>query len=84
MKIIDEILEMYQHHLTGDEEDADIIAFSILESMDRSDLIDTIKEMEDQELYSMVGMYMIELLKQKLGTMEVENPSESTVRRHYH
>ncbi|MCA1032473.1 DUF6154 family protein [Bacillus timonensis] len=67
MKLIDEIFELYKDKLTGDEEDADIIAFSILEQLDREDVMDLLKELKDQELYDLVGFYMIERLKAKMA-----------------
>jgi glycosylphosphatidylinositol transamidase (GPIT) subunit GPI8 len=67
MKIIDDLYEMYRNRLTGDEEDADILAFSVLEQLDREDLLDMIKELSDQELYNLVGFYMIENLKGKMA-----------------
>ncbi|MEH7387356.1 DUF6154 family protein [Bacillus sp. JJ1521] len=67
MKIIDEIYEMYRNKLTGDEEDADIIAFSVLEQFEREDLIDLLGDLTDQELRNLVGFYMIENLKAKMA-----------------
>ncbi len=67
MKLIDELYEMYRHKLTGDEEDADILAFSVLEQLDREDLLQLIEELSDQELYNLVGFYMIENLKAKMA-----------------
>ncbi|WP_078544402.1 DUF6154 family protein [Litchfieldia alkalitelluris] len=67
MKLIDELYEMYRHKLTGDEEDADILAFSVLEQLDREDMIQLIKDLSDQELYNLVGFYMIENLKGKMA-----------------
>ncbi|MEH7379644.1 DUF6154 family protein [Bacillus sp. JJ1533] len=67
MKIIDEIYEMYRDKLTGDEEDADIIAFSVLEQFAREDLIDLLSDLSDQELRNLVGFYMIENLKAKMA-----------------
>lgn len=67
MKIIDEIYEMYRNKLTGDEEDADIIAFSVLEQFGREDLIDLLSDLPDQELRNLVGFYMIENLKAKMA-----------------
>ncbi|MDR4889325.1 cytosolic protein [Bacillus sp. HNG] len=67
MKIIDEIYEMYRNKLTGDEEDADIIAFSVLEQFAREDLIDLLSDLTDQELRNLVGFYMIENLKAKMA-----------------
>ncbi|QOR65965.1 cytosolic protein [Cytobacillus suaedae] len=70
MKFIDELYEMYRHKLTGDEEDADILAFSVLEQLDRDDMITLIEELSDQELYNLVGFYMIEKLKAKMAREE--------------
>lgn len=67
MKIIDEIYEMYRDKLTGDEEDADIIAFSVLEQFDREDLLALLNDLSDQELNNLVGFYMIENLKAKMA-----------------
>lgn len=70
MKFIDELYEMYRHKLTGDEEDADILAFSVLEQLNREDMITLIEELSDQELYNLVGFYMIEKLKAKMAREE--------------
>ena len=70
MKFIDELYEMYRHKLTGDEEDADILAFSVLEQLNRDDMITLIEELSDQELYNLVGFYMIEKLKAKMAREE--------------
>ncbi|MBD8068568.1 DUF6154 family protein [Bacillus sp. PS06] len=67
MKLIDELYEMYRNKLTGDEEDADILAFSVLEQLDREDMLQLIAELSDQELYNLVGFYMIENLKGKMA-----------------
>jgi hypothetical protein len=70
MKFIDELYELYRHKLTGDEEDADILAFSVLEQLNRDDMITLIEELSDQELYNLVGFYMIEKLKAKMAREE--------------
>lgn len=67
MKLIDDLYKMYSHILTGDEEDADIIVFSILEALNRKDILELIEDMSEQELYSMVGIYMIEKFKSKMA-----------------
>lgn len=67
MKLIDDLYKMYSHILTGDEEDADIIVFSVLEALKRKDLLELIEEMSEHELYSMVGMYMLEKFKTKMA-----------------
>jgi hypothetical protein len=67
LKLVDELYEMYKHHFTGDEEDVDIIAFSVLEQLNRKNLFNLLSELEDQELYDLVGLYLIEGLKGKLA-----------------
>jgi hypothetical protein len=70
MKLIDELYEMYRHKLTGDEEDIDMLAFAFLEEMSREDLLHIIKEMDTQELYDLMGLYLIESLKGKFAQEE--------------
>ncbi|WP_338083662.1 DUF6154 family protein [Bacillus mesophilus] len=67
LKLVDELYEMYKHHFTGDEEDVDIIAFSVLEQLNRKNMFNLLSELEDQELYDLVGLYLIEGLKGKLA-----------------
>ncbi len=67
MKLVDELYEMYKHHFTGDEEDVDIIAFSVLEQLNRKNMLNLLSELEDQELYDLLGLYLIEGLKGKLA-----------------
>lgn len=66
-KLIDDLYNMYSHILTGDEEDADIIIFSVLEALKRKDILELIEEMHEQELYSMVGIYLLEKFKNKMA-----------------
>lgn len=68
MKIIDELYELYRHKLTGDEEDIDILAFAFLEEMNRDDLLRIIHELNNQELYDLMGLYLIESLKGKFAS----------------
>ncbi|OHX49078.1 DUF6154 family protein [Cytobacillus oceanisediminis] len=68
MKLIDELYELYRNKLTGDEEDIDMLAFAFLEEMDREDLLNIIKDLENQELYDLMGLYLIESLKGKFAS----------------
>lgn len=84
MKLVDELYEMYKHHFTGDEEDVDIIAFSVLEQLNRKNLFNLLSELDDQELYDLVGLYLIEGLKGKLAKegllpMKETNPEKRTI-----
>jgi hypothetical protein len=67
MKLVDELYELYRHKLTGDEEDIDMLAFAFLEEMSRDDLLKLIQEMDEQELTSLMGLYLIESLKGKFA-----------------
>ena len=67
MKLVDELYELYREKLTGDEEDIDMLAFAFLEEMTRDDLLHLIYEMDEQELYNLMGLYLIENLKVKFA-----------------
>ncbi|WP_264738837.1 DUF6154 family protein [Cytobacillus firmus] len=68
MKLIDELYELYRNKLTGDEEDIDMLAFAFLEEMDREDLLNIIRDLDNQELYDLMGLYLIESLKGKFAS----------------
>lgn len=70
MKLVDELYELYRDKLTGDDEDIDMLAFAFLEEMNRDDLIHIIKELDTQELYDLIGLYLIESLKGKFAQEE--------------
>lgn len=67
MKLVDELFEIYQDRLTGDDEDIDIITFAVLEESTRADLIKIVEEMNDNELQSFIRFYIIESLKGKFA-----------------
>lgn len=70
MKLVDELYRLYRNKMTGDEEDIDMLAFAFLEEMSRDDLLAMIKEMDQQELYDLIGLYLIEGLKMKFAQEE--------------
>ena len=70
MKLVDELFDLYRNKLTGDEEDIDMLTFAFLEEMSREDLLGIIHDMEEQELYDLVGLYLIESLKAKFAQEE--------------
>jgi hypothetical protein len=67
MRFVDQLYEYYKDRLTGDEEDVEIITFSILEELSRNDLVKFINEMDDEELVTMFSLYFIESLKAKMA-----------------
>jgi hypothetical protein len=72
VKLVDEIYEFYKHKLTGDEEDIDMLAFAFLEEMTYEDLLSIVKDLNKQELYDLVGVYLIEGLKGKFAQEEFD------------
>jgi hypothetical protein len=70
MKLIDELFELYRNKLTGDDEDIDMLAFAILEEMSREDILQMIHDLSTQELYNLLGVYLIESLKEKFAQEE--------------
>jgi hypothetical protein len=70
VKLVDELYEMYRNKLTGDEEDIDMLAFAFLEEMSRDDLLGLLHDMDKQELYDLMGLYLIESLKGKFAREE--------------
>jgi ribosomal 50S subunit-associated protein YjgA (DUF615 family) len=79
MKFIDEVYDYYKNLLTGDEEDALAIVIGLLEDHDRSDLLKLIDQMTEDEMYHMVVIYMVEMLRKRMvddgvgGSDEVKN-----------
>ena len=67
MKFIDDLYEYYKDRLTGDEEDAEAVAMSILDELNRRDVLKLICEMTDEELLGMFGLYLFESLKAKMA-----------------
>ena len=67
MKLVDELYQLYRDKLTGDDEDIDMLAFAFLEELSREDILHLIQEMDEQELFTLMGLYLIEGLKGKFA-----------------
>ena len=70
MKLVDELFELYRDKLTGDDEDIDMLAFAVLEEMNREDILHLIQDLTTQELYNLIGVYLIESLREKFAQEE--------------
>ena len=70
LKLIDEIFEMYRGKIRGTQEDLDIIAFTILEQLDRGELLSMVKDMSEEELAYFIRLYIVESLKGKIEKQE--------------
>lgn len=66
MKRIDEMFEMYKNHLTGDEEDLLVIIYGMLEDYTVEDLHQFFRELEEEDKFEMVTLYIYEKLRLKM------------------
>ncbi|MRX71898.1 cytosolic protein [Bacillus lacus] len=77
MRFIDELYEFYRSQFSGEELDAEIVAASVLEELDRKEVIKVLGELDDEELYGLLGFYLVESLKARMardGVFEGEKP----------
>lgn len=65
MGFVDKLYYLYRDKLTGDEEDILAIVLDILQEHNREELITIIKDMDDEEVYQMVGGYLVDMLRLK-------------------
>jgi hypothetical protein len=66
---------LYRDKLTGDDEDIDILALAVLEQLDRKDVMQLINELEDRELYNLMGIYIIDSLKKRFAKEDFQSPT---------
>lgn len=65
MKLVDELFELYHNKLAADDEDIHMLTLAILEELSYEDLLTIVHDMDEQDLYSMVGLFLIEGIKGK-------------------
>ncbi|GEC91803.1 DUF6154 family protein [Brevibacillus brevis] len=75
MRFIDEVYKLYKGHFNGDEEDITAIVVGILAEQSRDDLLDLVKEMDEEELFHMLATYMIEVMKRKVAMDDEQSPT---------
>lgn len=68
MKFIDDLYNLYRDHLTGDEEDAIALVLGVLQDQDREDMLNLVQDMNEEEVFQMLSMFLIELMRQKMAT----------------
>lgn len=83
MKFVDNMYNLYKDQLVGDEEDALIIVSGLLEELDRKHLMELIDEVDDYEMFEMLGNYLVYKLRLKMAeegsgrnNMEIETDGE--------
>lgn len=67
MKFINDLYELYKDQLVGDEEDAVALVLYALRDHERDDLIKFVQQMSDDEVYQMLGNFLIDKLKDKMA-----------------
>lgn len=67
MKFINELYELYKEQLVGDEEDAVALILYTLQDHNRKDFLTLIEGMDEDEVYQMVGQFLIEKLRDKMA-----------------
>ena len=82
MRLVDELFAMYRDKLSGDEEDLDVITFTVLEHYNCEELMGIIKDMDEFELQYFVRMYLLETLKGKFAQYEGKSPYHSSSHLH--
>ncbi|MDB5084575.1 MAG: hypothetical protein JWN30_1461 [Bacilli bacterium] len=84
MKFVEQMYLLYKDQLTGDDEDALVIVSSILSDLNKEHMLEIIQEMSNQEVYQMLGTYLVERLNQKLGQEGAGGPEYPVDSDHLH
>lgn len=66
MKFVDELYEFYKNKLIADDEDIDLIVYSIMQELSRDDMLQILGELSDNELYQITGRYIALKLHEKI------------------
>ncbi|SFS64507.1 DUF6154 family protein [Marininema halotolerans] len=85
MRFVEDIYSLYRDQLGEDEDNAVSVVLSILEDHSRNDMMNLIKEMDDDEVLQMVGVYLVEMLKMKMaqeGKLTEWDDSSNSARYH--
>ncbi|AMA71957.1 MULTISPECIES: DUF6154 family protein [Aneurinibacillus] len=67
MKLVDNIYNLYRDKLVGEEEDVPAIVMSLLHGQSKEELLQWIQEMQETEIYQMLGLYLMEMLRMKMA-----------------
>ena len=66
MKFVDELSNFYKDKLLADEEDVDLLIYSIMQDLSREEMLRVLSELNDNELYQITGSYLAFKLKEKI------------------
>jgi hypothetical protein len=80
MKLVNDIYNLYRDKLTGDEEDVPAIVMSLLHGQSKEELLQWIQEMQESEVYQMLGLYLMEMLRIKMAEEGIGDVRPETTR----
>ncbi|WP_078410986.1 DUF6154 family protein [Priestia abyssalis] len=66
MTFVDELYQAYKDQLSSQEVDAELLTASVLDELGREDVLDLLKELKDEDLFGLFGLYLIENLKRRI------------------
>jgi hypothetical protein len=84
LKLIDDIFNLYRDRFTGNDEDVMTVVMGILQEQNKEAMIDWISEMQESEIYQMLGLYLMEMLRIKLLEEGIVTPSSTDKAPRYH
>ncbi|MDI3257032.1 MAG: DUF6154 family protein [Kyrpidia sp.] len=67
MRFVDDLYALYKDQLTGDDEDAVMIVSGVLQELSRAELLELVSQLDRDELFQMVGRYLIDQLREKMN-----------------
>jgi hypothetical protein len=80
MKLVNDIYNLYRDKLTGDEEDVPAIVMSLLHGQSKEELLQWVQEMQEPEVYQMLGLYLMEMLRIKMAEEGIGDVRPETTR----
>lgn len=66
MTFVDDLYQAYKRQLSSQEIDAELLAASVLDELSHEDVVDLLKELTDEDLFGLYGLYLIENLKRRI------------------
>jgi hypothetical protein len=67
MTFADELYLAYKHQLSGREIDAELLTASVLDELNREDVLDLLGELKEDDLFGLFGLYLIDHLKKRMN-----------------
>lgn len=79
MKFVDDLFKLYKDHLISTDDAAVEIVLTLFADHNREDLMRFISELSDDEMFQMVSLYVIELVKRKISKEVMNRDNEEEV-----